>query len=842
MAEVVTFLRVHIGAVEKEGEPVGKGRPRAEISLDAFFKIANGDRATSRRDWEALLGGTGRSNWEVDAKVPKELITRVAELLIRYWPGAVRAKIRNPGTGGLAPASDSLPAEREMTVEEISDRLFRLYTEDCDLHGHGPVASTSLRRLVTDHMALTEPSKTVEQVRKELEEACRSSVVTRLLPGAIATVSRDTVYRLLAKENTSAKPRALLRDTGLQYFLLIRAFAAVAGYSPRQLARLPLYPLDQTPVDYGAFMWVELRLPEGTPHKEEQEATTAFRRLCSVAVKESLETNLHRNHAEVTPTGARPLPEFVKDSATPRVELALVLTTRISLPGPDDYGWPLLLLADLARTLQIGWANEGYTIARLSSGREPLRLDIGIHAGARSSAHRVAASVAQHSPTGIVFSGPAYYHARAQDIRILFDDQVTARNDIVGDGLMPCYPLREYLSSIYFGTAEPFRTAFDTQATEYRDRCWEIFGAHPVNTFYGIELAVAAFHAEEFWMAIEVASRVLAMDPKHTEAHSLIALCYANMARRVSDPTEDSGAFQISQWQRVAQYYQRAIMAGLAAVRAGPRHEDAHDLLGLLYVLRAQDFLGGTDLVALRSCLFENKQGAASFRQVLQFCGYATATPDRLRSVAGYGAVELSLLIRDLRLEDLYRAHRHINDAIDVSPTRSRSIFWRLIVEGLLREAEVAGGAALPRIGAPDPIFDELGWIREGDPDYMERRAKKAVYVFDQSMLQECYRPDLYFAYAVFYLDFSGLRGDKELQELGEMYLRRAVDLATEIKQRHQLSGRGAAIIMRGWGCIQSTDKFLMDCERALEIVAAEKGAQEGHKPLSIYYLGSAFS
>lgn len=134
-------------------------------------------------------------------------------------------------------------------------------------------------------------------------------------------------------------------------------------------------------------------------------------------------------------------------------------------------------------------------------------------------------------------------------------------------------------------------------------------------------------------------------------------------------------------------------MAGIAAVRAGPRHEDAPDSLGVLYVLSPQDVLGNQisrhfGLVFLRANIVQRVLTSVANLRVCD------CPPDRIRSVAGYGVAELSSLVRDLRLEHLDRAYRHINDAIDVSPTRSRSIYWNLIFEGFLREAEVSGGVS----------------------------------------------------------------------------------------------------------------------------------------------------
>lgn len=745
----------------------------------------------SGRAWTAWLRGVPGTRLE--GKDVAAGHHRIATLLVKAWPGCL---VESPGS----------ERDREALVSDIARLVACLPRHPSAARATAPISGASLQGLLNRYLLdqRLRHQDLAEQLSQRLNE---DPALQPLLEGA----GDGPLEAWHVQRAASGAGLDLDRPA---YYLLVRAFAAASGHDPGALFSLPFAAPAQAQ-EWGAYLQIQLQsLPSGDVAESVGVFLELARELAGRVVTRRLSRRPDRYAEFETTEGVT-----VVQTGDTSFEVMLRLKPRLEPPPSSVYGPVFLLLSEYSRQVRLAWSLHPLNLDLLRGGEQPSEAVFVVHAGIRP---REGHPQVPTSPTGIGFTCEAHAHARACDVRLVWEpgpavlgpgpDAAPVRLCQGSDGQL--HGVLAFQSHIYFGDV----ARFEESNGRGGQRCVEIAAAKPRDTFLRVELATSLLHRRRFREALQLAQTAVAVDARHPTAWAIESVCYANLARTFPSASGDAAA---SQLDTVARYYHRAICAARLALDADPTQEDAFDACGCLHLLRGLDCFRWYDGDLVRDL------GASPnpVRLLLLNSGFAWAFEDP--------GSDISALLKRAAMADLVEAQRYFDRGLDSSATKSRSFFWRLVAEALLgaitRSSEMRKSRLLGR------IFVELGWVTHQDDGaaVLETLGRK-IEEYDAGLLLERYLPDVQFAYAVAYWDFND--PGEETARHARTHLERALTLAAELA-----SSGGPAQVMRCWGYLEDLSGFVEGVRTAQSRI--DLWASSGtHVPLFPLYLGSAFS
>ena len=754
--EAIVYLRSRV---------VVRGRT---LTPDDFARLLERIAKGSVRRWRNWLQGAPDSGLE-RAQTDKALL-EIARLFLEHWPVAVR-----PRAG----------EEREHLIARLAAALAALPRDVYPPRAADTLSGASLATLVTRYLA--DHALRHQDLAERLSARLRTDPHLRDLVDAN---SRDALVEAWHVQRVACG-KGLDVDRA-PYYLLVRSFAALSGLDPLQYFALPFGASENSP-EYGVFL--KIHLPECAAAAANE--TGAFHALAEKVLARVVRQRVAGSagkYSEFDATEALAVAQ-VADAA---FELRTRLKPRLELPGSTVYAPMMLAFAEYARQLRLAWSAHEVNIRRLKRGETSCEVRFLVHAGISS---RDAEGEWPGGPTGIAFTNEAYYHARATDLRVLWHPAngngragAAPASLANGPGL---HAVHAFQSHLYFGEIDAFQQALAHGGRA--QRLGEIATANPMDTFFRIELSTSLLQRGRLLDALAVAEGVTAIDARHPTTWAIIALCHANLGR--AQCAAEANA--IGQLETSASHYQRALSAAALAVEADPCQEDAHVLRGTLHLLRGLDCFRWYDAEFVRGVATAGTAAAL----VLLRSGFSWALERPAESVA-------DLLYR-AAFSDVVQARHHFDRGLDASPTKSRSMFWRLMADALLAVLSGAGGA---EVGSPTLLMRatvELGWLSDSsDVAALLEAVQGRIEAYDASLFSEEYHPDPVFAYAVVYWDFIG--ASDETARIARRHLSRALALASALSQRARDE---PGFVVRCHGHLEPATGLIRAIEAALAVV-----------------------
>lgn len=799
--EAIGYLRV---SVQK-----GYGK---ELPWNAFAR-----KTVPYRTWAQLLDPLTSDT--LSSSQRERSYERAAGLFIKHWKA-----YRGSAAAELVTALKQLPVHdiekptTSLTHGSVVDRV-DYYRQ----HQSIPLTNQQFLALV---------NKRIAKARVHPDEHLDLGPVAWLLPGSLP---ENYLSKMRSSESHPADSK---------YFIFLRALAELSGTPLETLIKLPRVVTDRA-TSFAVRVCVYLNDPSraadlnswskefeplcerlhqqyiGTPAEEQRNATPAREELLgtlSPDLQREIGTYPARPRLMLEPTAPLTLTPLSLNLSYLEFDLILDHVDGVRTPTSVDYYLGLLWAVEFARQLNIEWAANGGNVAAIRQGRRPSSSAVTIDVGrsrdlnrrdadrvTHTKDHETAFEEASAALTSVAFSDTAYAHAKAVDLRILW--RTSARTN-----RQRWYGVNGLISHTYFGRIDPLSSAIRQLEPKQNAHALiysKLFHVYPKSTALGVEVATALLHEGRTAESIEMARLVLAAEGETALAWQIKAIGYGVLAR--NHKRADGAQLKVADWQQVMQYYHRALMAAERAIDADRTQEDAFTVIGCLKLQRAMDGLfwwRGKRITEL--C--DRKDSPELMRSF--FASVIPALPPTER-LTDEGAVRHHL--NAAISADLRSARQYFDAGLDCSPSRGRSVFWRLAVDGLLL-AEVDALTPEHLQETSRRTFVEVGWI---GPDATRAaliaRLEDAVERYHDSMLLKLFGPDVMLAYAVFPWDFVGPGPDT--WRLANNYIRRSRELLNRLTN----ATHPPTHICRCWAYMQPVEEFATGLARAERIIETHR-------------------